>query len=217
MGLYIRGSHLEQPLNNFVSRKSSPAALLKLNLLTKLNKWGASWVLTSEDLRNYKFQCSPRMILAGKMEVLPVAKWDLCIFVLTINNYVSRCVFFIGSDNKNPGLPQCSWNGILGNRFKFEDILPNPSAFLLHTTAPTQVMIRGVLTRILSSQNSNSTSLPGGCAERVLLRRSFFRGSVGNALQIRSVGRPGTSVLRPPGVSVADTVRIIVYPTVSWE
>lgn len=40
MGLCVRGSHLEQALNNFDSRKSSPAPLFKLSLLTKWNKWG---------------------------------------------------------------------------------------------------------------------------------------------------------------------------------
>lgn len=149
------------------------------------------------------------MILAGRKGVFPVVNWELCIFVLTINNYVSSCIFIVGPGNKNPGLPQWSWNWILDNRFKFEEILSHPPEFLLCISA--QMIIRRVLlTRIWSSQHSNSTSLPGGCLREWSSELPSSEAWWG--MHSSSEGRPGTSGLRPPGVSV-----FITYPTDSWE
>lgn len=124
---------------------------------------GYSWVKTNEDFRNYKFHCNLRMMPAGREGGLPIVNWDLCISVLNINNYASRSIFFIDSGSKYLFL-KLLMNWILGSGFKSEEIPSNPSAFFLHTTTPTQGMIRGKLTRILSSQDS---SLPGGGTERV--------------------------------------------------
>lgn len=115
----------------------------------------------NEDFRNYKFQCNLSMMPAGREGGLPNANWDVCISVLSINNYASRSIFFIDSGSKYP-FPTLLVKLNIRRGFKCEEIPSNLSAFFLHTIAQTQVMIRGKLTRILNSQDS---SLSDGVTE----------------------------------------------------